>query len=329
MGLLPFVAQRHAETCFATSHLHSSRDLPGFRVEPIMTPTDPVVPHTTLRLETMDAVEFLSQMEKGSASLVVTDPAYESLEKHRNRGTTTRLKKSKGSSNDWFPIFPNTRFPELFAEIYRVLAKNSHFYMVCDQDTMWVVRAMAEAAGFKYWKFLVWHKLGRIGMGYHYRAVHEVVLFFEKGKRKLQDLSIPDVLAIPKVSGGYPTEKPLMLSRVLLEQSSLPGELVLDPFMGSGFVARSARLMGRAFAGCDISPQAVQLVRDRLVDDMGIGAEEPVKYADIAPDVFARPTPKNARPGTRKSSNRSPERGPFGVGEVVEGLDQDIPEGGR
>ena len=41
-------------------------------------------------------------------------PAYESLEKHRAIGTTTRLKHSKSSSNDWFKIFPNARFGELF-----------------------------------------------------------------------------------------------------------------------------------------------------------------------------------------------------------------------
>lgn len=218
-----------------------------------------------LRLEVQDATEFLKGMAEESAALVVTDPAYESLEKHRKRGTTTRLKKSQGSSNDWFPIFHNDRFPEFLTQVHRVLQKNSHFYLICDQETMWVVRPMAEAVGFKYWKFVVWHKLGRIGMGYHYRGVHEVVLFFEKGKRKLQDLSIPDVLDIPKVTGGYPTEKPTELAEVLLLQSSSPGELVLDPFMGSGFVASAANRLGRRFAGSDINPDAPNLVRQKIL----------------------------------------------------------------
>lgn len=273
----------------------------------------------------MDAVQFLRSLDSESVALAVTDPAYESLEKHRKRGTTTRLKKSASSSNNWFSIFPNTRFPEFLEQMYRVLQKNSHFYLICDQETMWVVRGMAETAGFHYWKFVVWHKLGRIGMGYHYRGAHELVLFFEKGKRRLRDLSIPDVLAIPKVVGGYPTEKPLMLSRVLIEQSSLPGELVIDPFMGSGFVARSALSMGRAFAGCDISPQAVQLVRDRLEGDKGIGAKFPSKYADIGQDDLVRPTPRSARSDNRKPSSKRLVRGPFDVGEVAEGLGWGIP----
>jgi len=118
-----------------------------------------------------DAVEWLQTLPDDSIDLVITDPAYESLEKHRAIGTTTRLKNSKSSSNDWFTIFPNSRFPELFTEIYRVLKNNSHFYLFCDSDTMFVAKPIGEACGFKFWKPIVWDKK-KIGMGYHYRARH-------------------------------------------------------------------------------------------------------------------------------------------------------------
>src|SRR5690242_3919304 len=61
-----------------------------------------------------DAVTWLGGLPAGTVDLVVTDPPYESLEKHRAVGTTTRLKQSKASSNPWFRVFPNARFPELF-----------------------------------------------------------------------------------------------------------------------------------------------------------------------------------------------------------------------
>ena len=67
-------------------------------------------------LASMDAVDWLRDLAPESVDLVITDPAYESLEKHRAIGTTTRLKHSKASSNDWFNIFPNARFGELFTE---------------------------------------------------------------------------------------------------------------------------------------------------------------------------------------------------------------------
>lgn len=210
-----------------------------------------------------DAVTWLNLLPSESVDLVVTDPAYESLEKYRAIGTTTRLSHSKSSSNDWFPIFPNSRYPELFTELYRVLARNSHIYVFVDAETMFVIKPIAEAVGFKFWKPLVWNKQ-RIGMGYHYRAQCEFVLFFEKGKRRLNDLSIPDVMSFPRVAHGYPTEKPVELCEVLVQQSSQPGELVVDPFSGAGTVGVAACRHGRAFLGCDVSDRAVELASSRL-----------------------------------------------------------------
>jgi site-specific DNA-methyltransferase (adenine-specific) len=210
-----------------------------------------------------DAVDWLRALPDGSADLVVTDPPYESLEKHRAVGTTTRLKHSKASSNDWFPIFPNSRFPELFREVYRVLAKDRHFYLFCDPETMFVVKPVAEQAGFKFWKPLVWDK-EKIGMGYHYRSRYEFILFFEKGKRRLADLSVPDVIRHPRIHRGYPTEKPVSVSEVLVRQSTLPGETVLDPFMGSGSVGVAAVSLGRRFFGTDVAESAIRLTTRRL-----------------------------------------------------------------
>lgn len=212
-----------------------------------------------------DAVAWLRALPSESVDLVVTDPPYESLEKHRAIGTTTRLKHSKASSNDWFSIFPNARFPELFAEVFRVLRRNTHFYLYCDPETMFVAKPIAEAAGFKFWKPLIWDKC-KIGMGYHYRARYECVLFFEKGKRKLGDLGIADILEAPRISGGYPAEKPSAVSEVLIRQSTEPGQLVIDPFMGSGSVGVAAVTAGRIFAGNDLCREAVDITRDRLRD---------------------------------------------------------------
>ena len=214
-------------------------------------------------LEVRDAVLWLKGLESQSVDLVVTDPPYESLEKHRAVGTTTRLKHSKASSNDWFSIFPNERFPELLGEVYRVLKKNSHFYLFCDQETMFIVKPIAEEVGFRFWKPLIWDKQ-KIGMGYHYRCRYECVLFFEKGKRRLNDLSVPDVLEVPRVFRGYPTEKPVDLSRILIGQSSSAGELVIDPFCGSGSVGVAAVGEGRRFAGSDTCAEAISITEQRL-----------------------------------------------------------------
>ncbi len=216
------------------------------------------------QLSMLDAVTWLQTLADASVDLVITDPPYESLEKHRAIGTTTRLKHSKASSNDWFQIFPNARFEELFAQLFRVLRRNSHLYVFCDPETAFIAKPLAEKVGFKFWKPLIWDKK-RIGMGYHYRARYEFILFFEKGKRKLSNLGVADVIEVPRVIGGYPTEKPSAVSEVLIQQSSLPDELVIDPFMGSGSVGVAALSLGRKFAGNDTCEEAITIARTRLL----------------------------------------------------------------
>jgi site-specific DNA-methyltransferase (adenine-specific) len=251
-----------------------------------MAATSPVpIPDTRVTtplfdLSVLDAVEWLRAQPADSIDLLVTDPAYESLEKHRAIGTTTRLKQSKASSNTWFAVFPNARFAELFEEAFRVLKRNTHFYLFCDAETMFVAKPEAERAGFKFWKPLVWDKK-TIGMGYHYRARYEFILFFEKGKRRLADLGIADVITVPRIHRGYPAEKPPAVSEILITQSSLPGEIVADPFMGSGSVGVAALTHGRRFRGTDVNPEAVRLTADRLA-----------RFGDgRAPDGLPEPEP--------------------------------------
>lgn len=211
-----------------------------------------------------DAFDFLARLKDGSVDLVVTDPPYESLEKHRARGTTTRLSHSKASSNDWFKILPNDQLPRLMEELWRVLKPNSHLYVFCDDETSNIIWQINEQMRlFKWWKRLVWDKL-KMGMGYHYRASFEFILFLEKGKRALNSKSLRDVISVPRIHGGYPTEKPVEVSEILISQSTDVGERVVDPFCGSGSVGVAARRLGRKFAGSDICAEAVEIANLRI-----------------------------------------------------------------
>ena len=216
-----------------------------------------------INLSSLDAVDWLSDLPEKSIDLVITDPPYESLEKYRAIGTTTRLKNSKSSSNEWFTIFPNDRFEELLKQVYRVLKKNSHFYLFCDQETMFIVKPLAEKVGFKFWKPIIWDKCA-IGMGYHYRAKYEFILFFEKGKRKLNSLSIPDILSEKRILRGYPTEKPVSLIEILIAQSSSEHDVVADPFFGSGSTLIAAKNLNRQAIGTDVSESAHDYISTRL-----------------------------------------------------------------
>ena len=79
-----------------------------------------------------------------------------------------------------------------------------------------------------------------------------------------------DVWAIPSISQtsaertGYPTQKPLALLHRIVSMASHEGDIVLDPFCGSGTTLVAARGLGRRFLGVDIGDEAVRIARQRL-----------------------------------------------------------------
>ena len=254
-------------------------------VQPSLTFREPLLADGAAgRVLVRDAFELLAGLADESVDLVVTDPPYESLQLHRSRGTTTRL------TSDWFQTIPNSLLPDLLTAVFRVLKPDRHFYLFCDEVTADVIKqqqaigesrqpngARRSRSGLVYWKEIIWAKTTndgqkiRGGTGYHYRAACERILFFEKGKRMLNDLGIPDVLLAPRSAIRGPAAKPAALLKTLITQSTLPGELVVDPFCGTGVAGVQARAEGRRF----------------LLGDLDLAYLDP-SLADVAPAGVAR-----------------------------------------
>lgn len=236
-----------------------------------------------------DAFEAMKLMPDGVVDLVVTDPPYKSLEKHRDsKARIRKYERDKAAGKitgtriprlrEWFPTIPNECFPALLSELYRVMAPDSHCYIFCDDETSDIIKAACvamvaergEKGAFTWWKRIVWDKLHR-GQGYHYPNQHEFVVFLEKGKRKLNSHSFASVLACKRVSKGSlggrapgPTEKPVSLIAKLIENSSQPDDLVFDPFCGRGATGVAALFAKRQFLGFDVQRKAVRISRERL-----------------------------------------------------------------
>lgn len=64
--------------------------------------------------------------------------------------------------------------------------------------------------------------------------------------------------------GLHPTQKPLQLMSALIELTTQPGQVVLDPFAGSGTTLLAAKQLGRHFIGHEIDPRYVKIANDRL-----------------------------------------------------------------
>ena len=81
---------------------------------------------------------------------------------------------------------------------------------------------------------------------------------------------IPFVAPSAKERIGYPTQKPLALLDRIIQASSNPGDVVLDPFCGCATACIAAEKLGRQWVGIDISPKAADLVKLRLHNEIGL-----------------------------------------------------------
>ena len=102
-----------------------------------------------------------------------------------------------------------------------------------------------------------------------------------------------DVAAVRGTStevNGYPTQKPLALLRRIITASSNPGDLVLDPFCGSGTTMVAAKDMGRRYIGIDRNARAIELAATRLAAPV----PEDLPETDAPP---VKPTPRQKRTG--------------------------------
>ena len=97
------------------------------------------------------------------------------------------------------------------------------------------------------------------------------------GTRQIDDVwtDINAINPVAKERLGYPTQKPLALLERIVNASSSPGDVVLDPFCGCGTAVHAAQKLGRRWLGIDVTHLAISLIRRRMQDAFP-GLEVPV-----------------------------------------------------
>ena len=132
---------------------------------------------------------------------------------------------------------------------------------------------MDEALTFK--QMVVWDK-GPMGMGHHYRRSYETVLVAQKPgaackwydeSNKVENIIRPGHMGIKKIipsADEHPTQKPLELMKWFITLHSEEGNIILDPFCGSGTTCVAAKQLGRKYIGIEISPEYCKIAEDRL-----------------------------------------------------------------
>jgi len=210
-----------------------------------------------------DANIFLKELPEKCVDLILTDPPY-----------------GVGLSS-WDKEAPL----EWCKHINRVMKDNASLIIFCGKQNRFEVETAIREAGLYFWQELVWiYGNGGIQRQNSYNGHHEPILWFVKDKdnfyfdireRKWVDTWTVIDRARPQSNFKndkkvHPAQKSLNVIKRLVEYHSREGDVVLDPFMGSGTTAVACKLLKRNFMGCDISEEYVKIANERLKSSIPI-----------------------------------------------------------
>ena len=217
-----------------------------------------------------DCLEALALMEDRAVDVVITDPPYDD-----RTHAMARTNKGRGHGNRAidFTSWDHAAQTALFATLGRVTRR-------------WVISTLATSNAFAFdlvpppglrcLRVGVWLKTtpmpqisaDRPGMGWepicYFHRIDEKPAWNGGGKSGNYHL--------PSVSGtGHPTSKPIAMIADWIRLFTAPGELVLDPFVGSGTTLRAAKDEGRRAIGYELNERYCELAAKRLTQDTLFG----------------------------------------------------------
>lgn len=214
-----------------------------------------------------DCLEELKKLADGSIDCVVTDPPYGINYVSNFRTVESEVVKSVANDTieDAVMLWNNT-----CAILERKMKADSHLYCF----TSWKVYPYFVNIISKYFKVkncLIWEK-NNWSMGDldgNYAEQYEMVIFATKGNRKLNGGRDTNILHFDRVANSsllHSCEKPVDLLSFLIEKSTDGGELVADPFMGSGSTMVAAKNVGRQYWGCELDEDNYRIACGRCAD---------------------------------------------------------------
>ena len=259
-----------------------------------------------------DCLEVLAQLPSASVDLVFADPPYNlQLERDLRRPNDTLV---DGVDEDWdkFASFADyDRFSRAWlAECRRALKPDGAIWVIGSYHNIFRVGAVLQDLGFWIQNDIIWRKTNPMPnfRGRRFTNAHETLIWaardaksratfnYEAMKALNDDLQMRSDWLFPICSGPerlkdaagrkvHPTQKPEALLHRLLLASTNPGDLVLDPFFGTGTTGAVARRVGRRWLGIERNPAYAAAARDRIG-----------KVRPHAPSVLETSRPKRLEP---------------------------------
>ena len=217
--------------------------------------------HTVIRGE---SVEWLNGAKPNQYDIILTDPPY---------GIDADKFGYIAKNNLQGHKYTDDRegaagiYAALAALGYRIAKEQAHLYTFCSIEFFYDLYGMFTSVGWTVWpRPLIWYKhrgsIPKPDLGPQY--VYECILFANKGNKPTSGL-FPDVIDEPSVTNKrHAAEKPVEVYMNLLARSITPGDLVLDPFCGSGPIFPAAHRLDCIATGIDIDEAALAIANERI-----------------------------------------------------------------
>lgn len=225
----------------------------------------------TTGLYNADCLDALRELPDKCVDLVVTDPPYliettgAGIYKDPSFGANLiAAELTSAGLKDGFS-------PDVLHELCRVM-KKINCYIWCSQKQIIPLLNYFVKGRRCNWNIICWHKTNPIpATGNKYLTDTEFCLFFrEKGVRVYGTFDTKHTYYVTykntpdKHKYNHPTVKPLDIIKNLIINSSQEGDIVLDPFAGSGTTGVAAATLGRKYLIYEINPEYYKTARERL-----------------------------------------------------------------
>jgi site-specific DNA-methyltransferase (adenine-specific) len=213
-----------------------------------------------------DCVQVMRVLPSESVDFVLTDPPY--LVRYRDRSGRTIANDDRA---DWLR--------PAFAEMFRLLKPGSLALSFYGWNRVDLFFDAWKAAGFDVVGHLVFAKrYASSARFFEYR--HESAYLLAKGKARLPAAPLPDVMDWQYTGNRlHPTQKPVESLLPIVRAFCKPGDLVIDPFCGSGSSLVAARDAGCAYLGIELDPTHHRTASERL----GLISPARVHEGDVMP----------------------------------------------
>ena len=207
-----------------------------------------------------DSLELMRQMKPESVDLVVSDVPYKVTKGGRSKNTRLAgwarsiLKDNDGNGG----FTHNNVEPEDYMRlIYRVCKPGAHVYVMMGHLQLEKLLAAARQAGFVFSNILSWDKNNCVLNQRYMKNREYVYLFYKQPAKNINRVGSKQGFPARNMPGKdrvHPTQKPISLLKHYIRNSSNPGDVVFDPFAGSGSLAIAAQQSGRRWITCEIDP---------------------------------------------------------------------------